>query len=88
MGLFNLIIKDSAKKELRSLPSEYQRKILNKIDEISENPLLPGVKRLKDRKDFLRVRVGVYRIVYQFTPAKKRVFVLRIRHRKDVYKDL
>lgn len=88
MASYKLTIKKLAVKELRTFPPDYQKKIFLKIKEIALNPCLPGAIKLKDSDDFYRVRVGVYRIVYKFDTASNEIFILRIRHRKDVYKDL
>jgi len=88
MASYKLVIKKLAAKELRTFAPQYQKKIYLKIGEISQNPLLPGTIKLKDADDLYRVRVGIYRIVYKFIPFTKEIYILRIRHRKDAYKNL
>jgi mRNA interferase RelE/StbE len=88
MALYKFIIKNSAKKELQRLPKELRRSIFFRLKDISENPLLKDTKKLKPKDHYYRVRVGDHRIIYRFIPEIREILILRIRHRKNVYKDL
>jgi mRNA interferase RelE/StbE len=53
---------------------------------LAENPRSPGCKKLKDSEGDWRIRVGVYRILYNIDDSRSTVTILRIRHRKEVYR--
>ncbi len=78
-------IKRSALKEIQALPKPERLRIVEAIDRLPENPhvgkLLKG-----DFSGLRRIRVGVYRIVYEINEGQILVLVLRVAHRKDVYR--
>lgn len=86
MSDYRVSFKSSAAKELRKLPLEIQRRIINAIERLSENPRLSGVVKLKGDDNLYRFRVGEYRIVYDINNSDKKLAITRIRHRKDVYR--
>ncbi|MBI3955180.1 type II toxin-antitoxin system RelE/ParE family toxin [Candidatus Gottesmanbacteria bacterium] len=65
-----------AEKQLKKLPKIDQIAITHKIRSLKE-------EKLKGFKDFYRLRVGDYRIVYRRT--SEIIYIILIRHRKDVY---
>lgn len=79
-------IKASAVGEIRALPKRDQRRVLHAIEALAENPRPQGARKLKGAKDAYRVRVGDYRVVYQLANDVLIVFVVRVGHRKDVYR--
>jgi len=58
------------------------------MDGLSEDPRPPGVEKLAGEEGFFRVRVGDYRIVYQINDASRVVLVVKIVHRRDVYRGM
>jgi len=82
---FNIQFKSSAAKEFRNLPQELKKRVITKIDLLVSNPLPKEVKKLKGKNNYYRLRIGVYRIVYELHNKDKMILVTRIRHRKDVY---
>ncbi len=81
---YKIKFKKSVYKDLSKVPSEEAKTILNKMDMLlSEKPtILPALKG--KFKGMRRMRVGSYRIIYVI--IEDVVLVLRIHHRKDVYK--
>ena len=65
-----------------------QRQIRDKIRKLEHNPRPANSKQLRGFKDFHRITSGVYRIVYKIEDKKIEVLVLRISHRKNVYRNL
>ena len=57
-----------------------------KIDGLAADPRPSGCRKLRGYKDFWRIRVGEYRIVYIIDDDRKMVSVTRVAHRRDVYK--
>jgi mRNA interferase RelE/StbE len=77
----------TAEKELAALPKEAQRQIARKIDALRENPRPPGGKLLQDEERFYRLRVGDYRVIYSIEGKRLVILVIKIGHRKDVYRN-
>ena len=75
----------SAKIELRDLPFEVIGWLLPRIRELSGNPRPAGCKKLRGYKDYWRIRVGNYRVVYAIDDARKVVDIRRVAHRNEVY---
>ena len=74
---------------LGTLPARDRRKVAEKIDELAGEPRPQGVKALKGKwGEYLRVRCGVYRVVYRVEAEILRVLVVRIGHRREVYRGL
>ena len=83
---FGIQFKSSAAKEFRNLPQDIKKRVITKIDLLSSNPLPKDVKRLKGKNDYYRLRIGVFRIVYELHQTDKMILITRIRHRRDAYK--
>lgn len=87
--MYKIIIDNSAEKDLDSLSKETIKKVIKVIDKLASDPKPSGVKKLKASDENLyRVRSGDYRIVYAVADEIKIVNIRRIRHRKDVYRNL
>lgn len=82
----NIIIEPNAKKELKRLPQKEIAIILKKIYSIKDSPL-QHLERLKGLK-LWKLRIGDYRAFINADTGKNNLYVLKIRHRKEVYKDL
>ena len=82
---YSLKIKRSALKEIQVLPKPERLRIVEAIDRLPENPhvgkLLKG-----DLSGLRRIRTGDYRIVYEIDEGQVVVLVLRVAHRKNVYR--
>ncbi len=89
MVSYRVKIKISAQKEIRKLPSKGLRdKVVDIINSLYVNPLPEESKKIKGSNNIYRIRQGTYRIVYQVYKNELFVLVIRVRHRRDVYKDL
>lgn len=86
--IYQISYKASAAKELRKLDKPNQIRLLDAIEGLATNPRPDGVKKLKTKYDQYRIRVGSYRVVYEISDGKLRVLVLRVAHRKDVYREI
>jgi mRNA interferase RelE/StbE len=83
---YRVEIKNSARKELAALPVKVQRLVDAAILALAETPRPRGAKKLTSEESLYRVRVGDYRIVYQLRDEVLLVLVVRIGHRRDVYR--
>lgn len=85
MAKYKIQIKTSAVKELNKLPKKDLKKVVVKIQALSENPRPPGCEKLSADEKY-RIRHGNYRIIYSIEDDILIVFVVKIGHRKDIYK--
>jgi Cytotoxic translational repressor of toxin-antitoxin stability system len=83
---YKIVFLPVARKELISLPHEVQKRIDKKIIALADDPRPHDVKALHGEKKLYRVRVGDYRIVYNVEDKVITVVIVRVRHRKDVYR--
>ena len=75
----------SAAKALAKLEPAVQRRLARRIDKLSQDPRADAVK-LRGADDIWRARVGDYRILYRVADDRLLVLVIRIGHRRDVYR--
>ena len=75
-----------AARELSALAPGDQRRIAKKIDSLATTPRPAGCRKLAGPDDFYRVRVGDYRVIYAIEDRRLLVLVVRIGHRRDVYR--
>ena len=83
---YRVAIAPAAQRELSKLPRNGRERIDERIRGLAENPRPPGSKKLEGADDFHRIRVGEYRIVYQIKDKELLVIVVRIGHRREVYR--
>ncbi len=87
METYEIKILPTAQKELASLPKAIRVRIAKKIDSLETNPTPPGVKLLKGKdREAYRVRVGDHRILYQVKKDILTILVIKIGHRREVYR--
>lgn len=85
---YGIELAPQAERDLRALEPQTRRRIFAKLEQLKADPYPPGVETLQGtgRERFERVRVGDYRIVYQVQRARLVVLVVRIGHRREVYR--
>ena len=83
--MYTIVVKKSAVKELAQITPPYNKKIVEAINNLANNPRPEGVKKLKGEEAY-RIRVADYRVIYTIEDVIKVVEIQRIRHRKDAYK--
>ncbi len=86
MASYRIEWKNSAYKELQKLPRPIITKVVAAVADLSNDPYPSGVKKLVGSERSYRIRVGDYRIVYEIIENKLTIEIVRVRHRKDVYK--
>lgn len=76
------------KKDLKSVSSQDIKRIKSAISERSNNPRPTGCTKLKgNNRDYFRIRVGNYRIVYSIEDDLLLILVVRVGHRKEIYRN-
>jgi mRNA interferase RelE/StbE len=89
-ALYGLAFAECALRALEGLPIKVRGQVKRRIEALASNPAPPGSKKLHGVMDgeypVYRVRQGDHRILYSIRNSPKRIIVLDIGHRKDVYK--
>lgn len=85
MASYELRVKPSVARDLRGIPPAEVRRILARIEPLRDNPRPPGAEKLSDQERY-RLRQGDHRIIYQVDDAQLRVEVVKVGHRRDVYR--
>jgi len=88
MTLYNINFKKSVYKDFKKIPVKKERKaILKAIENLAEQPRPVGVAKLKvTQADYWRIRIGVYRVIYEIDDNKKSILIFAIGHRKQIYR--
>lgn len=81
-----LIYKTSAEKELLKLGKQLGQRIFHRISLLQGNPYGQGSQKLGGGKGY-RIRIGDYRVAYTIDKKSKVVTIVRIRHRREVYRE-
>jgi mRNA interferase RelE/StbE len=82
---YRLLLLPRAQKDLDAFRGRLFERLREAIGILAEEPRPPGSRKLTDA-DGYRVRVGDYRILYRVDDKEKKVFIYRVRHRREVYR--
>jgi len=82
--VYEVFILPRAQKELANLPKQNYARVRDLISTLADNPRPTGCKKLTGREGW-RARSGDYRVIYEIDDRNKRVIVLDVGHRKDIY---
>jgi mRNA interferase RelE/StbE len=83
---YKLLFDDKVFKDLKSIDKHWQKKILEAIKtKLTDNPYI-GKKLVGDLSSYYRYRVNDYRIIYEILENEIVLVIIKIKHRKDVYK--
>ena len=86
MASYEIEVSRSAEKQLRKLPREEQERIVQAILPLAQNPRPRGARKLSGYDEVFRIRVGRYRILYSVSSGTVVIIILKIGHRRDVYR--
>lgn len=76
----------SAEKQLTDLPKIELKKLAKKIDKLASDPLPVGHEKMKGHDNLYRIRQGDYRILYSIFEQKLIILIVKIGHRREVYR--
>ena len=85
MAGYRVFFKRSVEKDFESIPKKDVKRILNPIKTLEDNPHPPGSEKLAGQERY-RLRQGRYRIVYSIQDNELTVWVVKVGHRKDIYR--
>ena len=86
MGRFEIRISRMAERQLRKLPPEGRDRVVRAVRALADDPVPRGSRRLTGYDDVFRIRIGAYRVLYSASASTLTLLVLKIGHRKDVYR--
>ncbi len=85
MASYSVLVKRSAAKELEALPLKDRRRVARRIQGLAAEPRPAGCEKLSGQEKF-RLRQGDYRILYAVDDTEMTVTVVKLGHRRDVYR--
>ncbi|MBI1860043.1 MAG: type II toxin-antitoxin system RelE/ParE family toxin [Deltaproteobacteria bacterium] len=83
---FEILVSRTAEKTLRTLPKRDRERVLAAVQRLAYEPFPPGSKKITGEDATFRIRVGVYRVIYEVDGERIAILILKIAHRKDVYR--
>ncbi len=85
MGSYSLFLKKSAERDLRKIPQTDLQRIIQRIKELAATPRPSSSEKLAGQ-DSYRIRQGDYRIVYTVNDDRQLIEIIKIGHRREVYR--
>jgi mRNA interferase RelE/StbE len=85
MAAYKIYFKTSVEKDFNGIPKKDLKKILDRIELLAKNPRPPGCEKLTGQQRY-RLRQGRYRILYSIQDDELTVWVVKVGHRKDIYR--
>ena len=86
MASYELVFKRSVAKDLRALPKQDIKRILQRVRALADDPRPAGCEKLSGFERY-RIRQGMYRIVYEIEDRRLLVVIVKVAHRRDVYRN-
>ena len=86
MASYKITWKRSALKELEKLPKATIGKVVRIVEKLSVNPYPQEVRKMVGVDQTFRIRIGQYRIIYNVLDEVLEIEIIRVKHRKDVYR--
>ena len=85
MAEYNIFFKKSVWKDFEGITKKDLKRILDRIETLAQDPRPPGCEKLTGQEKY-RLRQGRYRIIYSIQDDDLSVWVVKVGHRKDVYR--
>lgn len=83
---YQVELSNRALRDLKGLDKPIQKRVAAAIDALASDPRPPGCQKMEGLEKAFRVRVGDFRIIYQVHDRILRVLVLKVGHRREVYR--
>ena len=84
--MFEVLIERGAERDIESLPGNMHGRVVEVLMGLKRNPYPAGCRRITGSKSDWRVRIGDYRAIYEVDQGGRTVRIMRIRHRREVYR--
>jgi mRNA interferase RelE/StbE len=85
MAAYKIYFKKSVEKDFKVIPKKDLKKILERIEALAEDPRPPGCEKLSGQQRY-RLRQGRYRILYSMQDDELTVWVVKVGHRRNIYR--
>ena len=85
MAEYEILFKESVWKDLKKIPNNDLKRILSRVEKLGDDPRPMGYEKLTG-EELYRVRQGNYRIVYSIQDNELTVWIIKVGHRKNVYR--
>ena len=86
MANYSVLVSSTAERALKKVPKKDAVRIVTQIQTLAINPFPQGCRKLSGETDTYRVRTREYRIIYEVEGRNLIILVLKMGHRKDVYR--
>ena len=86
MASYSISFRPSIRKDLRRLPRTLVPRIIERIEALADNPFSQQSVKLSGDEEAYRIRIGNYRVVYEVDTRARRITILYVRHRREVYR--
>jgi mRNA interferase RelE/StbE len=84
--VYSVHLAPAAERQLKTLAKPAQQRIVRRLRKLEDNPRPHGIEKVTGSEDFYRIREGDYRIIYTIKDQDLIILVVKIGHRKDVYR--
>jgi len=88
MASYRIEVSATAEKQIRKLPRKDQIRVLRAIRPLATEPVPSGARKVRGYEDVFRIRVGTYRILYRVEGRRLLIIILKIGHRREIYRSL
>jgi mRNA interferase RelE/StbE len=85
MAEYEIYFKESVWKDLKKIPKSELKRILSRVEKLGDDPRPMGCEKLTS-EELYRIRQGKYRIIYSIQDNELTVWIIKVGHRKDVYR--
>jgi mRNA interferase RelE/StbE len=85
MAEYKIYFRTSVEKDFSAVPKKDLQRILHRIEALARDPRPPGSAKLTGQERY-RIRQGSYRIVYSIQDKQLTVWIVKVGHRKDIYR--
>jgi len=86
MANYKIEVSATAEKQIRGLGRDDQVRVLRAIWQLAVDVRPRGARKLRGYDDVYRIRVGTYRVIYSVESGRLLVIVLKVGHRKNIYR--
>jgi len=84
--VYEVYLERRAERDLKKLSAADFNRIVTRIKALADDPRPEGCRKITGSSSDWRIRIGEYRVIYEIDEKSRIVSVIRIRHRREVYR--